>query len=84
MSVEFKCPECKGDRLEEIMADVTVASVIISIGEGGDIQYGEQSNEGGHVERYQCMDCGHVIPGIENSEQLFEFLSTGKNPWVSE
>ena len=61
---EFTCPNCQGHRLEEIMSGVTVASTVNSFEiEDGDISfdYGEQSNEDGTIDRYQCMDCGHSI-----------------------
>ncbi len=47
------------------MVNVTVSSRIdtITLTEEGEIivDYGEQSNEGGEVDRYQCMDCGETI-----------------------
>jgi len=58
---EFTCPKCGEHRLEEVMIDVTVASKVTDVSEDGDVDYGEQSNEDGTVERYQCMDCGHVL-----------------------
>ncbi len=63
--IVFTCPKCGSHRIEEIMVDMTVASEI-SISEdeadGGIFhRYGEQTNDGGHVDRYQCEDCGYVI-----------------------
>jgi len=55
------------------MVNVTVASEIISVGEG-DIEYGEQSNEDGVVDRYQCMGCGYILSDISDSEALYDFL----------
>ncbi|MFA7219052.1 MAG: hypothetical protein WC119_00810 [Synergistaceae bacterium] len=77
--MQFVCKKCGGTRLEEVMVDVTVSSMITSIAiEDGEInlEYGEQSyenNEGGTVESYQCMDCGQVI--ARSQEELIEALS---------
>jgi len=81
--MKFKCPNCKDTRLEEVIVNVTVVSEICDIGEGGDIFYGEQSNEGGEVERYQCMGCGFVIPNEDNEPVrdcvgLYEWLAGEK------
>jgi hypothetical protein len=37
------------------------------------MEYGEQSNEDGEIQCYQCMDCGHVI--AHNQDELIDFLS---------
>ena len=59
--MEFTCKKCEGNHLEEIMVDVCVASQINSIDEEGFLEYGFQSNDGGEIDRYQCMDCGEVV-----------------------
>jgi hypothetical protein len=76
--VTFTCPECKSHRLEEVMVNVTLTSVITRIGEGGDLDYGLQIPEDGEIERYQCVDCGWVIPDCQNSEDLFDALEVVK------
>ena len=76
---EFTCPECQHHRIEEIMEDVVVSSVIESIGEGGDIDYGNQSNDDGEVVRYQCMNCGYALPCENDSEALYNYLIARKN-----
>ncbi len=70
--IEFTCPECGSHKIEEIMVDMIVASEC-SLGypavdpgcvvdpDGYEIQYGDQTNQGGHVERYQCGNCGFTI-----------------------
>ena len=73
-TVTFKCPDCGSHRIEEIMADVTVASEITCIVEGGDLEYGEQTNDGGVIDRYQCIHCGFVIPDCTDAEELFTAL----------
>ena len=65
--LEFTCPSCKRHRLEEVMVGVTVASNVV-VSEGGNVEYYEQSNEDGTVERYQCMYCGFVIKNDDDQE----------------
>lgn len=61
-SYPFKCPKCGSHKIEEIMVDMTVSSEVAEISpEGGEITYGEQTNEGGHVDRYGCGQCGYTI-----------------------
>lgn len=78
MEAKFKCPKCQGTRLEEIMSDVVVASEIYSIefedGEA-DCNYGDQTNDDGVIDRFQCMGCGFHIPQVgsdEDATTLFE------------
>ncbi len=67
--LEFTCPECSSHKIEEIMVAMTVASEIrISeeeadeTGPGGVFtNYGNQHRHGGHVDRYQCGECGYTI-----------------------
>jgi len=70
----FTCPKCGSHRLEEVMTGVTVTSSVISVRDGGDIEYGLQSNEDGEVDCYQCMDCGLAIEGVIDSVGLFMHL----------
>ena len=70
----FVCPGTEGHRVEEIMSGVVVASQVIGVGYGGDAEYGEQSNEDGVVERYQCEDFGWIVPGVRDAEELFDWL----------
>jgi len=75
--MNFTCPNCGEHRLEEIMIGVTVASTILDV-EDGSVDYGEQSNEDGEVQNYQCMDCGAVLTNdmlpITDPEELWQWL----------
>ena len=76
-TINFTCPKCGEHRLEEVMTGVVVASTIIDAKEGS-IEYGEQTNEDGEVQNYQCMDCGWVVAidqgVIRDCEELCEWL----------
>lgn len=56
---------CGETMIEEVNTDVTVVSDVdsITLFDDGKIDtvYGEQTNEGGHVVRYQCKKCGSLI-----------------------
>jgi len=75
MGIEFVCPKCSGISLEEVMVNVTVSTNINDIDiEDGEIHfdYGEQSNEDGVIESYQCMSCGHIV--ATSQEELIEVI----------
>ncbi len=63
--LEFTCPKCGEHRIEEVMIDVVVMSEIINLDSDGDFNYGEQTNDGGIVDSYSCMNCG-LTPYIED------------------
>lgn len=82
--IEFKCPKCDGTAVEEIMVDVTVSTEVDSITQYGDgsvdLFYGEQTNEGGCVERYQCGDCGYLIVDNQPDEDDLASAIMAINP----
>lgn len=62
--VKFKCPACDSNRLEEVMTGVTVTREITSVGidrEVADLTYGNQINEDGELDCYQCAACGTAL-----------------------
>lgn len=66
MKISFKCPKCGCNEIEEIMGGVVVASEVKEdacyLGDGEiELEYGEQTNTDGEVERYQCKNCGFLI-----------------------
>lgn len=72
ISEKFTCPDCKNHGIEEIMVNVTVSSEVVGF-DGGEVEYGEQTNEDGEVDRYQCSTCGWTFPA-KNAEELAAFL----------
>lgn len=77
-TITFICPICGENRIEEIMAGVIVSSdvfnIVVEDGEA-DCDYGEQTNESGEVDHYQCKDCGHMILGARNLNELAAVLA---------
>jgi len=73
---QFTCKDCGSHRLEEIMTDVTMATEITDVGPGGDLEYANGgAGDSGDVDRYQCLDCGHVVTDssgqkVTDSEEL--------------
>lgn len=70
--IKFQCPKCQSNKIEEIQVNVTVATEIYNVCEHEvsvhlgmdkhvDTDQGDQTNEGGHVDRYQCGECGYTI-----------------------
>jgi len=76
VKIKFCCPKCGCKVIEEVMANVTVASDIqdetLYDGRYLELGYGEQTNDGGEVDRYQCKNCGYTI-AVTNRD-LFAFL----------
>lgn len=70
MSHTFTCPNCHEHRLEEVMINVTVSSVIKSISKNGCIEYGEQTNDDGEVTHYQCVNCGYIPKLVDGNGHM--------------
>jgi DNA-directed RNA polymerase subunit RPC12/RpoP len=73
-NVNFTCPECGHQKLEEVMVDVTVASEVLDVDEDGNVEYGEQTNEDGEVRHYICAYCGWKVPRVRNGDALRKYL----------
>lgn len=59
--LQFTCPRCGSHSITEVMVEMVVDSkvdAIIEIDGAVELQYGEQTNEGGHVDHYCCGGCG--------------------------
>ena len=84
--LEFTCPKCGKNRIEEVMADVVQYAEITDIDEETfTVDYENTKTDGGNVEFYQCMDCGWQIEfedeekeEINNTELLVEYLKEQK------
>ena len=77
MAIKFTCPLCGTHRIEEVMTGVTVSSEITTLhtGEGlGDCEYASSCNEGGEVDRFQCMNCGYAIKDCMDLKDLVTAL----------
>lgn len=84
----FNCPQCGGHRLEEVMVNVTVASRIVGVtvdmnqsNSDAGIRYGDQTNDEGEVDHYQCQSCGHIL---QDEEQNWICSSTELGEWLKE
>ena len=64
-NLKFECPECEGTTLEEITVNVSVVSIVTDIQLDGYVEYGEQTNEDGCSDHYECKNCGYVITDDE-------------------
>ena len=75
----FQCPKCGDRRLEEVMRDVVYVTEIREVHEGGDIDYvdaGAASDGGaGELDRYQCRNCGWILPCEADPGSLAEYLT---------
>ena len=53
------------------MTGVFVSSEVLYCGEDGDVEYGPEVNDDGEVDRYQCLDCGWVVPEVKSADELW-------------
>lgn len=68
---DFTCPRpgCGSHTIEEIMVDGSTCSEVTSIDrDSGELTYGNASNDGGYVDRYQCGGCGLIIVNDDSPE----------------
>lgn len=71
----FCCPKCQGSVIEEVQAEVIVSTEINVLYEDGLIMYGEATNEGGYVVRYNCRNCGYtIVDNMPDEQELIEAL----------
>jgi hypothetical protein len=76
----FQCPKCQCNRLEEVLYGVTTTQGIESVSADGDTVYGPIESEGGETQRFQCQFCGWVVPFVETTADLHEFLTADDSP----
>lgn len=83
---EWQCSECGNDKIEEVVHDAKIITVVSKVIKDADSQvvYLEYANEciedGGRCS-YQCSECGDFIP-LEFLETLSEYDGhlTGRTP----
>ena len=59
MALKFKCPDCRGNRIECVF-DGPHSLEVTDLNESGDFEYGEYQSEA-VTERWQCLNCGFVL-----------------------
>ena len=59
--LNFTCPKCKREDLEVVEKDITMTSLVVEIDENEYFEYDLIDTGGGHVVRFQCLECGHVL-----------------------
>ena len=76
ISDKFECPSCGHKEIEEVQGGATVVSEVLEVENGGDTTYGPTELSDGYTDRFQCVNCGLVLPGISDTEELFEYLNS--------
>ena len=81
--MKFKCSECGGEKIEEVMIDVNKSTEVLGLEDGAGLIYGSETVEGGDVDRYQCADCGEPVTGkdgrpVYTYSDMVSFLEEGK------
>lgn len=77
---DFKCEKCDGTNLVETLVNAVIHTDVRGFDMDKDgtlfgLDYGEQSNEYGEVDRFQCGDCGFVLEGITEAEELYFYMN---------
>jgi len=75
VSDKFDCPSCGCNKIEEVQDSAVVTSEVLEVEDGGSTTYGPAECSDGFTDRFQCVNCGLVLPGIANTEDLYEYLS---------
>lgn len=72
MNLQFKCPRCGYDVLEEVLTDVVVSTTIEDVlasnkeDPSPEVSYVHSRNRGGVVDCYQCAKCAHELRDANN------------------
>lgn len=65
----FVCEECGCTKLEEVMVDATVTSIVTEKDpEDGSFSYGDVTIDNGTLSHYQCGGCGVTCEEFNQSE----------------
>lgn len=60
--LEFACPKCGGNRIEQVFTDAVAFSDVTLYEDSEDDVYGEITIEGEEFRFFQCAKCGWSIP----------------------
>jgi predicted RNA-binding Zn-ribbon protein involved in translation (DUF1610 family) len=72
----IKCPKCGQPEIVEVQEEVTVTMGVKGISSDGHIEYnGYNEMDGGHISRYECSNCKHVIPDITCTRKMEEYIA---------
>jgi len=77
-SLKFECPKCHHHIIEQVASDCTVSTKIKEITDIVDYAC-DNDIESSSTARFQCSYCGWPIPGIENDEDLIEWLTNNQD-----
>lgn len=62
--INFECPECGENHIEEVVAGVHQYLMVECIGIAGDkvvVDYGDITYADGEVKEYRCANCGIIL-----------------------
>ena len=83
---KFKCPKCGREILEEVITGIVLSTPLSKIAMTDDCpdpeyDYSKEESHDGIVDRYQCKNCGFVIPGATIIEEVIEseYVEVNKN-----
>lgn len=71
----FKCPKCGCATAEEVLCNAVVSTVFTGCYEDIELNYDpDNAILDASVDRYQCYNCGYVIPDVHCAEEMIEWL----------
>jgi len=77
--LQFNCPQCGGQQLEEVVHGASVYTPLLCIEEKGTHEYDKPVIEEGSVAHYRCMDCGYML---KDSTGALIVTDTAMKAWV--
>ena len=76
VSDKFECPSCGHKEIEEVLGNASIVSAVLEVEDGGSTIYGNTNMSVHSHDRFQCVNCGLVLPDISDTEELFEYLNS--------
>ena len=76
--VKFKCPQCGGTELQEVLDGVVTVAEITRLFSNGTCDYGKTTDEGDYIPSYECAgrDCSYTVPDAFDLDSLVSELRT--------